>query len=207
MARAHAAIMILGAMMMLDPPATAELIEFTFEGELFQVLGEPLPPWEDVEVGSSYTVSYVFDSETPDESDLEHIGLYFFEYADITLDDATIRGETVWLRLDLEYLWLFDNYHVTFTDFPTGWSGGTIDLIGPNDLFETDALPLDLDLDAFTGQQAFEFIGPGFELRGNIQTFSRRIVPGPSALVVLLIGGFMHRRRSRTTSCVDLSTF
>jgi hypothetical protein len=183
MARAHAAIMILGAMMMLAPSATAELIEFTFEGELDLVEGTPPPPWEGTEVGSTFSMRYVFDSEAPDLVGSPSRGVYEMEAIWMGLDGIELPAIGNFIEVNLADFPPFHLYEVSFTGI--GENGnGNIKLFG-FDVFETDALPTDLDLADFDWSRRLEWLGIDWELRGDVLSFERRIVPVPSTLVVV----------------------
>jgi hypothetical protein len=177
-------------------PASAELIEFTFEGELDLVEGTPPPPWEGTEVGSTFSMRYVFDSEAEDHFGDPSTGLYDIEAIWMGLDGIELPAIGNFIEVNLADFPPFHMYFVSFTGLPQG-GNGNIALFG-HDVFETDALPTDLDLADFDWSRRLEWLGIGWELRGDVLSFERRIVPTPSTLlVVLLLGGRSGRRRRR----------
>jgi hypothetical protein len=179
-------------------PASAELIEFTFGGEIDFLLGEAPEPWDQVELGDPFSVVYIFDSEAEDQEPFPLHGVY--EVLSLTIEiggasqDAGLAVIGVRL-LDPPAGW--DEYRTTFTELPIGASG-TVELIGWS-VFETDALPVTLDLDDFDVARRFEVVqsGGGFDFKGEVFDFSARVVPTPSALAVMVSFMLGSRRRKR----------
>jgi hypothetical protein len=189
------AMVVCCAMLAAVQAAQAEYIEFTFGGDLYQVIGSPPEPWAGIAVGDPFEVSYIFDSEAPDwiPSSPDE-GLYYLETLTTTLNgvgQTTTVGE---IRVTNAFI---DEYYVFGFDLPIG-AGMNVDLIG-FDPFDSDALPLDLDLGLFELQRLFEVGGVGYEARGQITSFERRIVPAPSALIFLILGALPARRSRRKT--------
>ncbi|MHC5023321.1 MAG: hypothetical protein ACYTGG_05350 [Planctomycetota bacterium] len=171
--------------------AGAGLVEFTFEGIIDQIDGTPGAPWDVVEVGDPWEVSYIFESDQPDQIGSPFEGLYDFETLTFTLDDVsetTTAGE-----IDV-ILGGFDEYAVLIGQGAGGISG-SVRLLG-FDVFDTDALPLDLDLDDFTSKRLEVGIGGQATFRGFVTTFSVRDVPSPSGFL-LLVTMFIRGSRSR----------
>jgi hypothetical protein len=183
-------------------PASAELIEFTFEGELDLVEGTPPAPWEGTEVGSTFSMRYVFDSEAPDLVGSPSRGVYEMEAIWMGLDGIELPAIGNFIEVNLADFPPFHMYFVSFTGI--GENGnGNIAMFG-FDVFETDALPTNLDLADFDWSRRLEWIGIDWELRGDVLSFERRIVPTPSTLfVVLLLGGRSGRRRRPGATASD----
>jgi hypothetical protein len=183
----------LGVVMALAPPAEADLIEFTFEGEVYEVDGMPPAPWDEVEVGSTFSVRYIFDSEQEDQAPgSPSYGIYEMLAVWVALDGIELEATPFEINIDND-VGFGDSYLAGFYG-PFEGSSGAVNLLGPFDLFESDALPLDLDLDAF-GNADFGFGGaPWFDVDGTITSFESRVVPAPSGFVVLLVAGGLIRR-------------
>jgi hypothetical protein len=179
-------------------PASAELIEFTFEGEIDFLVGQAPAPWDNVELGDPFRVVYVFDSEAEDQESSPYTGIYEVLSLTVEIDgagqEAGLAGIGVRL-FDPPAGW--DEYRAGFYDLPIGASGN-VRLVGWS-VFETDELPLTLDLDDFDVSQRFEVIqsGGGFELKGGVDSFSARLIPAPSALSMSVLFIFGFRRRTR----------
>jgi hypothetical protein len=179
-------------------PASAELYEFTFGGEIDFLLGEAPEPWDQVELGDPFSVVYVFDSEAEDQEPFPYHGVYDVLSLTVEIDGASQEAGLAGIGL-----WLFeppagwDRYRTSFTDLPIG-ATGKIELIGW-DVFDTDELPLSLDLGDFELGRYFELVqsGGGFELAGDVSAFSARVIPMPGALfiTVSLLLGFRRRTR------------
>jgi MYXO-CTERM domain-containing protein len=89
----------------------------------------------------------------------------------------------------------WDNYIVTFNDLPEDGNGSI--LLGGVDVFESDVLPLDLDLSQFNIHRTFGFLTAQASMYGIVTSFESRVVPSPSGLIVLLVVGGLTRRRRR----------
>jgi hypothetical protein len=179
-------------------PASAELYEFTFGGEIDFLLGEAPEPWDQVELGDPFSVVYVFDSEAEDQEPFPLHGVY--EVLSLTIE---IGGAGQNAGLAATDVILFDppsgvdRYRTAFTDLPIEASGD-VELVGWS-VFETDELPVNLELDDFDVSRRFEVVqsAGGFDFRGGVSTFGARVVPAPSALfmAISLMFGFGRRRR------------
>jgi hypothetical protein len=179
-------------------PASAELYEFTFGGEIDFLLGEAPEPWDQVELGDPFSVVYIFDSEAEDQEPFPYHGVY--EVIELTVE---INGVSQDAGLAVIGVRLFDppagwdEYRTSFTDLPIDASGN-ISLIGWS-VFETDELPTTLNLDDFDVLRGFEVVGSGgtFDFSGEVSSFSAQVVPTPGALMTtaLLMLGFRRRTR------------
>jgi len=74
--RRHAVLLALfGASAALCVPAEAERVRFTFTGTVTAVNGQGTPPAE-IEIGAPFTVSFVFETTTPDTDPAVNHGFY-----------------------------------------------------------------------------------------------------------------------------------
>jgi hypothetical protein len=181
--------------------ARAELIEFTFGGELEQVVGEVPHPWSGVGPGTPFSVTYVFDSDAPDQDNSPAFGVYdaILSYA-VTMDGVSLTTETGSIRVELTGI---PNYAARFSILPIGTGASGSVLLSGFGALEDDSLPLDINLDQWTFGRTFEIVGLNngehYEAAGVIETFSRRIVPSPGTLtttVLYILLGSKRRRKS-----------
>lgn len=188
--------MALASLLTLCPwtSADAHLIQFTFRGQVDTVQGDVPDPWGDTAVGSIFSVVYVFDSETPDLwPDIPDEGLYAVESLSVGIDDVYLSAQSA--EIIVADLLVEDQYFVYFNDVLDD-AGGNLFLAGEH-AFDSDALPLDLDLDDFNLNTAFEFLGAEYRIDGTVDSFSRKVVPSPSTFVLLGLGmTSLGRRRS-----------
>ena len=174
-------------------PARADIIEFTFGGNIRMVTG-PSP----VSVGDSFAFSYIFDSETMDIDPAPNFGLYpAISQADVVAGSfmhSASQGDISVLDNGIAG----DSYQGIFND-PLVVAGANLgQIVGA--VFMNDSLPDDLDLNAFDIRDFFlqVEVGPAvWEARGRIETFRRRVIPGPGVMAVGLLGalGLGVRRR------------
>lgn len=183
----------LGALALTAPRAEAALYEFTFGGEVDDLVGFVPEPWSGVELGSPVVVTYVFDSETPDLETSLDWGIYDVISFEVSVDGIALAAE--WAQIEVRNFGL-DTYYVFFDDLPIGEANGFLKLTDFNAL-DSDDLPLDIDLDDWQSAPLLS-IGGTFLLRSRMETFSSRIVPAPGTLTALLMClgfGQSHRRR------------
>ena len=60
----------------LAVPALAEPITFVFGGEITNIDGQLIPPFQNAQVGDPFEFSYVFESTTPDSDPDPNVGAY-----------------------------------------------------------------------------------------------------------------------------------
>jgi hypothetical protein len=189
-------ILAFGALGIAASGAQADLIQFTFTGEVTLIDGEPAGLWQDVALGSPWSVTYVFDNEAPDL---------------IPFDPTRARYEAEWLRLEIGgastlvaeptielTLDVVQIYEVNFSALPI--AGGDVELFG-FDVFKSDALPRTLHVDRFNLAQlemGSSLDNSPFFLQGEVLNFSSEVVPAPSTLPALLLPAlFCARLRMR----------
>ena len=174
--------------------AKAALIEFTFTGVVEELtFGTPTGDWSDVAIGTPWTLTYVFDSETPDIDNSPWNG----EYRDIgpmtfEAGGGVLCYESVAIRIERLGV---DRYFLDASTQPEGGLGLTLVPLSP---FVDDQLPTELDLDDFgLTRLGVTILGDEpFTFRSFNMLFSQQIVPGPSGLPLLLCI-FGRRRRDR----------
>jgi hypothetical protein len=171
------------------PTAQAALIEFTFGGELEAVMGNVPDPWSGIGPGTPFSVSYIFDSEAPDQDDSPAFGIYDALLSlTVTMDGTSLTTESGWIKVEFTGI---PGYTTYFENLAIGTvASGAVSLSGFG-VLESDALPTDIDLDQWTFGKIFEIAGLNddleFEAGGIIDTFSSRIVPAPGAGIILLV--------------------
>jgi hypothetical protein len=177
------------------PAAHGDLIQFTFTGEIEKINGDVPAPWDAVGVGSAFEFSYVFDSEAEDQHSDDDIGYYSILSAEVALDgvaqSTTTGAIEVWTDTQ--------EYHAWFAELPIGADGG-LSLWGWPGTFDTDDLPLDLNLDDFIHPLYFSVVqhGGGWELYGPVQHFERAVIPTPPTLLALIaLLGIQRPKRIR----------
>jgi len=182
----------------ITPMAEGSLIEFTFGGQLEQVIGSPPSPWDGISVNSEFLVTMVFDSETQDLNNSQFFGRYEFLSLEVMVDGVAQAAATGEIRVDA--FSPFHEFNILFLDFPNAGagSGGSISLVGFS-VFDSDAMPTTLDLNDWPISQGFSAGAGNSTFGGVITAFSSRIVPIPGALLPLSIMGLIastKRRRS-----------
>jgi hypothetical protein len=188
-----AAVALVGAGL-VGASANADFYQFTFGGNVDWLEGQVPAPWSEVGIGSVFEVSYIFDSEAEDHHGSQHIGFYYLISAEILIDgesQATSVGDIL-VSVDEQL------YDVHFHDLPIQASA-SVELYAYWDTFETDELPLTLDLDDFPSRW-FEACGYEWQIAGVIDGFSGEIVPAPASLLVLSGGLVLRHRRNRGRS-------
>jgi hypothetical protein len=173
-------------------PASAELIEFTFTGEVEVVQGLPPAPWADVTVGTPWELRYIFDSEAPDQDDGHLFGIYEGLSASIIVGDAMAATTEVEIEVDL----LVNRYSVTVDGLPN--SNGVLVDLRFNVPLSSDALPVTFDPQLFSSTQ-FSNGAVGWIYGGDVMGFSSQVIPAPGvfALPLMVVGGSLTRRRPR----------
>ena len=163
-----------------------ETLTFEFRGDIEERDGSLPAPFQDVAVGDPFSLSYTFDSDTPDENpDDPARGWYATQGYELTAGGASQAGvsdipHSIFLYVDIQ------RYAATFYD--EGLTIAGILDFEPG-TFLTDALPTRLDLDALT-DALFDFGTVDGYARGRITT----VIPEP-ATAVMLIGALLARRR------------
>jgi hypothetical protein len=182
----------------------AELIQFTFSGKLSEVTGAIPAPWDGIEVGSPFAVSYVFDSEAPDQAGGPSFGFYEILSLSVTIDGIALGAIADGIEVDLTSPVLHE-YIVFFQNVPIG-ATGSIHLTDFDESFESDDLPLTLDLDEFESK-FFEVIqnDGGFGIFGAIKHLEVATIPGASGapLFVLALLSCRRRRACNHASCKE----
>lgn len=190
--------MWIAAMMMgLAMGAPGEVIEFTFTGQMDSLGGSVAAP---VEVGDAFAFVYRFDSGAVDSDGAPNVGLFVGALDQPTLDIGVwsapgLSGGDIGV---LDNGFAGDGYSA-IVQHPLIYAAVSMTNFG-GDAFDSDALPLDLDLaDWSLPNFAVEvLVGPAYwNGAGTITGFSRRVVPAPGAAVVgLLALTGIRRRRS-----------
>ena len=198
--KAHGALMVAAlstAALLFAPPARAEFIEFTFSGDITIVTGTPPEPWEEAQVGDEWTLSYIFDSETPDMAGGPQ-GAYAIESLAAGIDEEMV--DSVGLH-EIYVETLGDIYRVSFSELTNG-AFGDLNLHMSSDFPDGDALPLTLDLEDFLPYPASFFFMTNelesFNIEGYPLALDIQIVPAPGTLIVVvgtLLGRCLSSRR------------
>jgi len=194
--------------------AEAELIEFEFGGEVtFAEWIFVEQSWNQVQVGDMWSISYVFDSTTPDTFSIEELQEQRGTYVNAIMNyELAVGGVTVFDSSDsgVGYVNIFNGY-------PTGWdqyevsidiSKGEMSaewfmqLDDPTDsALSTDALPLcgDIELDNFAVKDfmIFDIMNGVPAIIGTVDYHNCRVVPEPATLSLLALGAFFAGRKRR----------
>lgn len=185
-------------------PASADLIQFTFEGTIGTVGPEPLSaPFGSIDVGDPYTLSYVFDSGTTDGDLSGTVGTYDGDIREFSLliGAFSVTGTPLFggaITVDDESMPGIETYDAVMltTAFDIGVKiglfAGTLD---------SDALPTNFFVSNFSGFTFFiDDIGEG-SAEGNLRSFSSQVVsvvplPGSALMGVVGFGivGWLRRR-------------
>lgn len=198
-------LLTIAALLAVTATASAADITWQFGGTLHHLLIPGLPlgaPFQDAVEGDPFTLTYTFDSETPDSEPATGLGTYddaIFTFA-LTIGDATLSGD----------LTPPDEYGQISVSVPGDWImtfigiENVLILLGPAQLepgtITSDALPLTIDADKLvpydpvTEEGSFFSVGTyggGGVAVLDIQTF----VPEPASLLLLGLAGLLIRRR------------
>ena len=176
----------------------AELIEFEFGGKVTDTSWYYLP-WNQVQVGDEWSISYVFDSTTPDTFPIDELQDNVGSYVDaiksfdlivgcVTVSDSSASGVgniTVFNGHPTGY----DQYEIfIFLRFGEA-SSWFMQLDDPTDsAWSTDGLPLcgDINLDDFA-VKTFRISDDvdDCSITGAVEYHNWQIVPEPSTLILL----------------------
>jgi hypothetical protein len=90
----RAAVLLLVFVVSIACPARADSVTFTFDGWITEVIGTPPPPFAEATVGSTWTLTYVFDTDTVDIDSNDLAGQYPDPITSMTLTigAATVTG-------------------------------------------------------------------------------------------------------------------
>jgi len=175
--------------------SAGDVIEFTFTGRMDSIGGSVPAP---VAVGDTFVFQYRFDSNAPDSDPASNVGLFVGAIErpslEIGLWQASGLGSGDIGVLDNGFAG--DGY-AGVVQHPLIYAAVSMTNFG-GDAFDSDALPLDLDLaDWSLPNFAVEvLVGPAYwNGAGTVTEFSSRVVPGPGVLVTGLLGAAAVRRR------------
>ena len=194
--------------------AEAELIEFEFGGSVTYVGWNDIgldvePPWNQVQVEDVWSMSYVFESTTPDGilGDAT-VGSYLYtvQSYDLSVGSATVSdsSDSVVGHIDVFNIFFaqIDFYEVSI-DILNGEAEWSLQLNDPTgSAWNTDKLPLcgDIDLDNFTNKD-FRITLPITtsynDMRGTVDYHTCRVVPEPATLSLLAIGAILAGRKRK----------
>ncbi len=195
-------VVVAGLLLASAVPASADLIQFTFQGTI-DTVGPLSAPFGSIAVGDPYTLSYVFDSGTTDGDLSGTVGTYDGDIQEFSLSigAASLAGTPLFggaITVDDESVPGIETYDAVMltTAFEigvtTGFSVGTLG---------SDALPTDFSLSDFSGFTFFiDDINESFA-EGNLTLFSSQVVsvvplPGSALMGVVGFGivGWLRRR-------------
>lgn len=183
----------------LTAAAGADIYEFTFTGEIDSVAGSAPAP---IVVGDGFVFRYRFDSNAADSDGAPNFGLYVgaMEQPSLAIGGWAGGGLGTGDIGVLDNGFAGDGYSATVQS-PLIFASVSMTNLGGG-AFDSDALPLDLDLaDWDIPNFAVEvLVGPAYwNASGTVTGFSSRIVPGPEVLGagLLALAGAGRRRRGR----------
>jgi len=185
---------------LLTEEAEGALIRHTFSGTINHVVAGPPPaPWEGAGLGSTWELSYVFDTSLPDHNPGDtRIGFYTIDNGSISMDGVELFAVFGEITVH-DGLLGFDEYHVLLFDLPLG--DGGVSLSAPPGTLASDEVPVDLNLAEWNfGQIQFGGGGAGFNflLQGPVFSFTSTVVPSPAGLSVIILSSCLcvgNRRR------------
>ena len=197
--------MTLVALLAITATASAADITWQFGGTLhhFVIPGLPLgAPFENAQEGDPFTLTYTYDSETPDGDPGPGFGLYddaIFTF-ELTIGDATLSedltppDEIGQISVSVDNDWIFTAIGIE----------NVIILLGPTQLeagtITSDELPLTIDADKIVpyspNPDSGSFFGLGTYGAGGVATLDiQTFVPEPTTLILLGLAGALIRRR------------
>jgi hypothetical protein len=178
---------VAAAALALVPVSRAELIRFTFEGEVVTVVGSAGIA-STISTGDAFSFTYLFDSTLFDSDPDPQMGMY--ESA-LLSPEAMIGSSMLDSWESTRIMVLNDMDGDMYAAELRNGSGQMLVLEaydGSQTAFASDLLPTSLDLGAFEGIAAFLVIpgsGEGSEsafIQAHITTFSAMVVPIPGAV-------------------------
>ena len=192
----------------------AELIEFEFGGEVTSLHGIYQSPWNQVQTGNEWSISYVFESTTPDTFPIdelqERLGSYdkSIKGYELTVGSVTVSDSS---DSGIGSIHIYNGYPTGYDQYEVLISLPTEMAIGPwfmqlddytDSAWSTDALPLcgDIDLENFKIKDFHILIDDlsGSEIMGVVEYHQCRIVPEPATLSLLVLGSLIMRHRKRS---------
>lgn len=175
---------------------SAELIQFTFTGEVTEIGGELWDPWLDTQLGDSVTVQYIVDSNAEDNALGPHLGLYFVSELTFAISGVFQTAVSGSIVIDNNYAYPWqDQYATTF--ILGDEQIGSFSFSG-TELFSSDALPTDVDwVQNATDHNGMTGFAPDNSrfIRYQFTSWNAVVVPGAPTLLVLLLGISRKRRR------------
>ena len=194
---------LVAALLVTGQPASAALFTFEFSGEvvaMYSDLGGPPPsPWNAVQIGDPWSLTYTFESTTPDNN----IQPEFGNYSGALLSYILAVGPASESAALDDYISI-ENSHA-FRD------AYDLNIVAPSDKdlrlllidntdtsWSTDALPTNLNLAGFNHKELL-ITGPSatfvWWIQGDVETFA--VVPEPAAGLLAMLPIAVHWRRSR----------
>ena len=163
-----------------------ETLTFEFLGNIENREGTLPAPFENVAIGDPFSLSYTFDSTTPDGNDDPTHGWYATLSYELTASGASQDGVS-----DIPYsiLLFVESQRYTATFYDEGLTiVGILDF--EPETFSTDALPTTLNLSRLT-DALFDFGTTEGYARGRITT----VLPEPTTAMMLICMLLAYRRR------------
>ena len=175
--------------------AQSELIEFVFSGEIFDVSGLLDPPWQESEIGDTYTVRYMIDTAARDHDPGFIFGIYDLVSSTFEIGNSsqTVAGSGF---LQVENGLLLDSIYFLSGTTPSEPTASIE--FNSIEAIESDAIPAALQIDQWPGL-AFDMDLPsGGSILGFVDSVSIQSVPCPGTFIVFsIVLGVCSQRRTR----------
>lgn len=200
--RSIAAVVVASSLLVATSPTYAALYDFSLSGTVWDVQGLPEGMWSHVDIGSVVTVTYRMDSEEEDIVPGETSGIYYYDSIAVDIDGVSLVIEPLGV---LDYLYVTtnssfggsaDEYRVQATSIEQ-MIGVGVNLIGWDGTFQSDDIPLELDLDDFFDRNIGVLFGT-FDVEATVDSFVATPVPGPASALTLLFMMSIARVRPRS---------
>ncbi len=179
-------------------PARGDMVQFTLGGVIDTA--DPLAgPFDSITPGSAFTVTYTFDTFTPDSDPLATVGTYAgaIQSFDVSIGSAALSGTKGDIGIRDEF---FAGEEAHLASFSGGLFSVNSDIYFNTGTLASDALTASLNpADVFFGEFLMYETGEGtLAITGTYTSFGASPIPAPGAALLAVVGlgavGILRRR-------------
>ncbi|MCA9295747.1 MAG: hypothetical protein KC983_04505 [Phycisphaerales bacterium] len=177
------------------PFAHASMLEFCFSGTFDNGTSFVVPDTATmVSAGDAFLFAFTFDTTAMNQEMTNGLGAYALVSSRFEVAGLQLAGDAGQINLDARA----DGTPDVFVAASTFANPMFVDVtvLFPDATFGDADLPTTLDLPSFPGATLGVSVLEGL-FTGTVDTFEVKVVPGPSTIAVLGLGGMLGRRRRR----------